>query len=99
MAMGGGLGCPAAAVVSYRQPPYKTGERARAASILPPPSVHNPSPLRSTDCGFWSDCTGMRVILPKPCWSQLGNDTRACGDSEPMIEAVMARMQASSPVE
>mmetsp|Transcript_3186 Transcript_3186/g.9757 ORF Transcript_3186/g.9757 Transcript_3186/m.9757 type:complete len:435 (+) Transcript_3186:808-2112(+) len=50
-------------------------------------------PEHQTDCGFWSDCTGVRVVLPKPCWKLLVNDTRACGDAEPMIISILKRMQ------
>jgi len=52
-------------------------------------------PEHQTDCGFWSDCTGVRVVLPKPCWKLLVNDTRACGDAEPMIISILKRMQVS----
>ena len=54
-------------------------------------TTHNLRDLRHlreqhTDCGFWSNCSRVWTVLPKPCWSQLETNPRSCGTSEPAVE-------------
>jgi len=42
-------------------------------------------PEHRTNCGFWSNCSNVNVVLPKPCWGELHKNREACGDSEPAL--------------
>lgn len=42
-------------------------------------------PGQRIDCGFWSSCTGLHTILPKPCWKELASNPKACGKHEPTL--------------
>ena len=48
-------------------------------------------PEHQLGCGFWSNCSGIRTVLPKPCWGGLSKDPAACGDSEPTINIALKR--------
>ena len=53
-------------------------------------------PEHRHDCGFWSNCSKVRTVLPKPCWNQLERSARSCGKSEPKIAAALQRAANTS---
>ena len=45
----------------------------------------------SPSCGFWSNCSGTRIVQAKGCWAQLQSDMHACGDSESALVLLLER--------
>jgi len=48
-------------------------------------------PEHRLGCGFWSNCSGVRTVLPKPCWSKLQADPEACGEDDSSLQAARRR--------
>jgi hypothetical protein len=48
-------------------------------------------PEHRTTCGFWPECSGTRLLLPKPCWHELRTNISACGDTEEAVSNALAR--------
>ena len=48
-------------------------------------------PEHRLGCGFWSNCSSVRTVLPKPCWGKIAANATACGDGEPTVQAQLAK--------
>jgi len=48
-------------------------------------------PEHRLGCGFWSNCSNVRTVLPKPCWSRLEANATACGETEPTLQSALRR--------
>ncbi|KAL1507361.1 hypothetical protein AB1Y20_008207 [Prymnesium parvum] len=48
-------------------------------------------PEQRTNCGFWPACAHVRLLLPKPCWSELPSNVSACGTSDESVNNFLER--------
>ena len=45
----------------------------------------------SPSCGFWPNCSGVRIVQPKDCWARLDTNLDACGETESALMLLLRR--------